>query len=108
MKLIEYFLSLCIIFTLVFASCVSCLPQTRRLLHISEDFPSKYYQSVSIVIAIPTPMAPPGLGPSATAWAFDEDHLMTAGHFCEGVTSLSKDGFVKSGVILIPVNSAGS
>lgn len=98
----------------VFVSCVSCV----------SSLPKKQIEAVEAVVAVERQVPPPGkLWPSvallhveekkpgyatlATGWAIDADHLITAGHFCEGIMDNIKLDRVHPGVLITGSDSFG-
>lgn len=89
MNLLEdLFLTLVVIATTV-SSCVSCVPSAavNRLVVLTQPTDEiKLWPSVARVSTISTdPIENPG-SYLATAWAIDDNHLMTAGHFCNSAS----------------------
>lgn len=58
--------------------------------------PIKYYRSIGLVSTQPTDKAK-GMRMTGTAFAVDNDHLLTAGHVCRGAQKAQKDGMAKRG-----------
>jgi len=46
-------------------------------------------------------------GGTATGFAIDEQHLLTAGHFCEATMQLNKKGMVGKKILIVRSNSRG-
>src|SRR5688572_15847717 len=93
--------------TLSFVSCLSCIPAAYTRMVVAEQravaSPTKLWPSIALVKARPKE----DRGSLATAWAIDPNHLITAGHFCEGVVDNIKLGKANAGVDLIGSDRSG-
>jgi hypothetical protein len=96
-RLLEGLLVTFLIGVLTLVSCMSCagtLPRTvetaTEVSHKSKRQQTKYWKSIARVNSLPGPKGWDNY--VATAWPFDKDHLMTAGHFCEGVDARAHVG----------------
>lgn len=75
------------IFAFIFMSCIGCMSKIKNPLvtytYQSSIFHDNLYRSVAILYTRPGNKG--HIGRAATAWAYDNDHLITSGHFCKGI-----------------------
>ena len=83
-------------------SCISC---SRFPNKINSLFKTKFYESVALLQS--TPGEKGFRGGTATGFAIDEQHLLTAGHFCEATMQLNKKGMVGKKILIVRSNSRG-
>lgn len=81
MRLLERVIVLAGMLIIMGTSCAACFPSIVRDVTVLPAEP-KYYQSIAMIVTVPISDKFGAI--SGTAWAFDDDHLFTAGHVCEG------------------------
>ena len=83
-------------------SCISC---SRFPNKINSLLKTKFYNSVALLQS--TPGKKGHGGGTATGFAIDERHLLTAGHFCESSSILFAQGLVGEKVLLVRSDKRG-
>jgi S1-C subfamily serine protease len=83
-------------------SCISC---SRFPNKINSLFKTKFHKSVALLQS--TPGEKGFRGGTATGFAIDGQHLLTAGHFCEATVELNKKGMVGEKILIVRSNSKG-
>lgn len=96
------FMALVSLALILSVSCISC---SRFPNKINNLLRSKFYSSVALLQL--TPGEKGFKGGVATGFAFDEDYLLTAGHFCQSAAALLKEGFVGEKVLLVRSDKRG-
>jgi len=69
--------------------------------------PHKYRTSVAVLSTVRADDAPVEAGATATAFAIDDDHLLTAGHFCAGAGELKRRGLIADRVSIVLADEKG-
>ena len=97
--------SLLALVSLGLALTVSCISCSRFPNKINSLMRAKFFNSVALLQS--TPGAKGLGGGTATGFAIDEKHLLTAGHFCESSSLLLKQGLVGEKILLVRSDKRG-
>lgn len=108
-RLLQFLLVVCSITlfsTSVWYSTRIDLPREMARAHADLDAP--YYESIAHLSSTPTPMNVAVQYSIATGFAVTENHLLTAGHYCERIKKGQRDGMYGEQITVMGLNHDGT
>jgi V8-like Glu-specific endopeptidase len=109
MPLLERIMCLALVAIPFIIACSSSVREVRRVTYVSSTPVENGIRWRDSVVKLHSTANEEGkAGSQATGFAVDEDHIVTAGHYCDGVTKGVEEGRLNKEILVIGANYDGT